>query len=225
MILFLENDLGQGNLINVDVYGVEMSVFQQREEDFLAMGYRLQCRTESPAEVLAADICIVDVSRMDDCRELLQQKNTPYLISGINLTPPLTGTVELPFAVLKNSVGFMNASPLLADISISIRLGLLWHDEREKYSQRVQNIESKINNNRVNGIAIGMLMQQSGLLEHAVMNCLKQTSRNKRRRMVDVSAEVIDKLALLDQAQLSTEAQLLNWLKETVSCRLDSQGE
>jgi len=221
----LENDLGQGNLINVDIYGVEASVFQQREDDLLGMGYRLHCRADSPNVNLMADICIVDVSRMGDCRTLLQQKSTPYLISGINFTPPLAGEIELPLAILKNSVGFLNSKPLLADICISIRLGLLWHDERERYSQRVQDIDTKISNNRTNGIAIGMLMQQSDLLEQAVMRCLKQTSRNKRRRMVDVSTEVIDKRAALDQAQLHTEDELLSWLQATVSSRTDSQHE
>gem|GEM_PF-1365481 len=215
----------QESLINVDIYGVEASVFQQREEGFLGIGYRLHYRSGVATESTTADICIVDVSRMDDCRELLQQKNTPYLISGINLTPPPAKELELPFAVLKNSVGFLNSKPLVSDICISIRLGLLWHDEREKYSQRVHDIESKINNNRVNGIAIGMLMQQSGLQEQAVMNCLKQTSRNKRRRMVDISADIVDKLALLDQQSLNTESQLLNWLEKTSSCRPGSQDE
>ena len=95
----------------------------------------------------------------------------------------------------------------------------------KKYSQRVQGIDVKINNNRVNGVAIGMLMQQSGLLEQEVMTCLKSISRDKRRRMVDVSGDIIDKASLLDNTDLTTPAKLKNWLVLAIKARLDTRDD
>ena len=208
-----------GNLINVRVYGVEESVFHQSKDELLELGYGLHFDPQSALNTSNADICIVDISRIDECLNVLQQDKVPYLISGLNMSTPPPVESDIPSDILKNSVGFINGSPVLIDICINIHLGLLWHDERQKYSQRVQDIDEKIHNNRTTGVAIGMLMNQSGLLEKDVMSCLKSTSRDKRRRMVDVSDEVIGKYHLLDDADVSTQEKLNVWLSSAISNR------
>lgn len=206
------------NVINVNIYGVEDSVFHQSKKQLLTMGYDLHfyhCCHNAEASEVKADICIVDIARLDKCGNLFKQAGTPYLISGINAS----NETELPAEALKNSVGFINGLPTASDTGINLSLGLLWHEEREKYSQRIQDISEKINNNRTNGLAIGMLMQQSGLPEPDVMTCLKSISRDKRRRMVDVSGDIIDKASLLDKANLTTLAKLKNWLELAIKSR------
>lgn len=182
------------------------------------MGYDLHfypCCDHAAASELKADICIVDIARLDECGNLFKQAGTPYLISGINAS----NEAELPVEAFKNSVGFINGLPTASDTSINLSLGLLWHEERERYSQRVQDISEKINNNRTNGVAIGMLMQQSGLFEKQVMTCLKSISRDKRRRMVDVSGDIIDHGSLLAKADLTTLTKLKNWLVLVIKSR------
>jgi len=212
------------NVISVNIYGVEASVFHQSKEQLLGMGYDLHfypCCDHSTVSELRADICIVDIARLDECGSIFKQAATPYLISGITDS----NEAGLPVEVLKNSVGFMNGCPTASDMGINLSLGLLWHEEREKYSQRVQDIDEKINNNRTNGVAIGMLMQQSGLLEQEVMTCLKSISRDKRRRMVDVSAGIIDNTYLLEKADLTTLAKLKNWLVLAIPNRSSTRDD
>jgi len=211
--------LRDGNLINVNVYGVEASVFYQSKNELLEMGYMLHFDPQSALSASTTDICIVDLSRIDDWQDVLKQDRVPYLISGVNMSKPPSVRCEFPVDILKDSVGFINGMPVLTDVCISIHLGLLWHDERQKYSQRVQDIDEKIHNNRTTGVAIGMLMSQSGLPEKDVMSCLKSTSRDKRRRMVDVSDEIITNNQLLDNADISTQEKLNIWLDSAVSNR------
>jgi len=211
--------LHYGNLINVSVYGVEESVFHQLKGELLGLGYELNFDYQLALNTSNADICIVDISRIDECLSVLQKDEVPYIISGLNMSQPPSVQNDIPTDILRNSVGFINGSPILIDICINIQLGLLWHDERQKYSQRVQDIDEKIHNNRTNGVAIGMLMNQSGLLEKDVVSCLKSTSRNKRRRMVDVSGEVIGQYHLLDDADVSTQEKLNAWLSSAISNR------
>lgn len=212
------------NVINVHIYGAEESVFHQSKEQLLTMGYDLHfypyCDDATAGE-LKPDICIVDITRLDECGHLFKQAGTPYLISGINAS----NEAELPVEAFKNSVGFINGLPTASDTGINLSLGLLWHEEREKYSQRIQDISEKINNNRTNGLAIGMLMQQSGLLEQEVMTCLKSISRDKRRRMVDVSGDIIDQGSLLGKADLTTLTKLKNWLERVIKSRSYTQDD
>lgn len=206
------------NVINVNIYGVEVSVFHQSQDALLVMGYNLNfCHSGqySMPKGLNADICIIDIAALNECSHIFQQADIPYLVSGITVS----NESELPLEALKNSVGFINGAPSVSDIGINLSLGLLWHEEREKYSQRAQDINKKINNNRTNGVAIGMLMQQSGLPEQDVMTCLKSISRDKRRRMVDVSMDIIDNARLLGKADLTTFAQLKDFLASLISSR------
>jgi len=212
-------DLRDGNLINVNVYGVEASVLYKLKDELLEMGYKLNFDPQSILNTSTTDICIVDRSHIDDCLHVLEQDRVPYLISGINMSKPPSEESDFPVGVLRHSVGFINGMPGLTDICISIQLGLLWHEERQKYSQRVQDIDEKIHNNRTTGVAIGMLISQSGLLEKDVMSCLKSTSRDKRRRMVDVSDEIIANNKLLDNADISTQEKLNLWLDSAISNR------
>lgn len=183
------------------------------------MGYQLEFDPFSTLNTSIADICIIDISRINDCQSVLQQGSSPYLISGINAFREGSVLSDLSMDALKNSVGVINGSPALTDICINIHLGLLWHEERLTYSHRVQNIDDKICNNRTTGVAIGLLMNQSGMLEKDVMGCLKSISRDKRRRMVDVSRGVIGLQQNLESSDISTGDKLKAWLSSVTPSR------
>ena len=57
------------NVINVNIYGAEESVFHQSKEQLLTMGYDLHfypCCDDTTAGELKPDICIVDIARLDE---------------------------------------------------------------------------------------------------------------------------------------------------------------
>jgi len=207
-----------GAAINVDVYSAEGSVFKRSYEELLSLGYTFRFCNDLASFVKPEthpDLCIVDVSKLDECHDELKSLSKPYLVAGVDFHKDY----ELPSESLENSVGFINAAPSVSDICVNIRLGLLWHKEREHFSLRGKNIDEKINNNRITGIAVGMLMQKSSLAEEDVLNCLKATSRNKQRRMVDASCEVIGNIEKSNEALNSLE-DLKQWLMSTISHRV-----
>jgi len=206
-----------GTAINVDVYSENESEFRDPSEELRSLGYTLRfCNNLASFATLKnhPDICIVDVSKLSECHGELKSLSSPYLLSGADF---LKENV-VPSESFENSVGFINAEPSVSDICVNIQLGLLWHKEREHFSRRGQDIDEKISNNRITGIAVGMLMQKSGLAEGDVLNSLKSASRSKQRRMVDVSREIIDDIDKTNEA-LSSLGDLKKWLAATISYR------
>jgi len=60
------------------------------------------------------------------------------------------------------------------------------------------------------------------MLEKDVMDCLKSISRDKRRRMVDVSRGVIDLQQKLERVDVSTLEKLKVWLSSVTPSRSPS---
>ncbi|ORU93777.1 MAG: hypothetical protein A6F70_06610 [Cycloclasticus sp. symbiont of Bathymodiolus heckerae] len=209
---------GVGKAIQVDVYSDEISVFKQSKEDLLSLGYAFRFCNDlasfaSPQNI--PDVCIVELSKLDESHDVLRSLDKPYLVSGVNFHNNHTASSD----ALEHSVGFINGAPSVSDICVNIRLGLLWHKEREHFSRRGQDIDEKIRNNRMTGIAVGMLMHKSGLVEEDVLNCLKSTSRSKQRRMVDASCEIIENIHKSNELSLDSVDLLEEWLLLTVSHR------
>ncbi len=206
------------NLVRVCVYDVDATVFQDSQEELLTLGYQLSFYNDLEAsmpEAIKPDVYIVDVAKLDASKALLESIDKPYLVSGINFLD----NSPAPSSALDNSVGFINGHPSVTDICVNIRLGLLWYKEREHFSRRGQDIDEKIRNNRMTGVAVGMLMQKTGLTEEDVLTCLKSTSRNKQRRMVDASCAVIEQIHKSKDTSLNSSAELSAWLDSTISHR------
>ncbi|HIL91372.1 MAG TPA: hypothetical protein EYG50_01260 [Cycloclasticus sp.] len=97
----------------------------------------------------------------------------------------------VPSQALEQSVGYINGKPSVADICVNIRLGLLWYKEREQFSRCGQD----------------------------VLKCLKSSSRNKQRRIVDVSCEMIKSIYKSQNVSLASIAELKGWLASTIAQR------
>ena len=208
----------RGTTLLVDVFGLTNGVLQEAKDEFLAQGYdlrfydNLQAFSTPPSK---PNICIVDVSKINQCHPYLTSVAHPYLVSGVNFLKDLSLSKE----VLSQSVGCINGKLSTSEICIHIQLGMLWHQEREHTSRRVQDIDEKIKNNRITGVAIGMLMQKTELSEQDILDCLKSESRNKQRRMVDASLEVIVNLQESKDSSFDSLDALKSWLKLAIPKR------
>jgi hypothetical protein len=200
--------------IQVGVCRITSNVIQPLEEELSALGYRMHLNSDVPAES-KPDIYIIDISELTDSQKSLENLSAPYIVAGIN--PSFDN--QIPSNILENSVGYINGHPSIQDICIGIRLGLPWHKERELYTLRTQNINEKIRNNRINGVAIGMLMHKTGFAEQDVLDSLKSVSRRKQHRMVDTALEVIAHTNVLKSASLNSIAELEAWLDLITPCR------
>jgi len=206
-----------GAAINVDVYSADESEFRRSSEELKSLGYMFRFCNDLASFLKPKnhpDLCIVDVSKIDECHGELKSLSKPYLLSSTDF---LKGNT-VPSESFENSVGFINTAPSVSDICVNIQLGLLWHKEREHFSRRGQDIDEKIRNNRITGIAVGMLMQRSGLAEDDVLHSLKSASRSKQRRMVEASCEIIGDLDKTSKA-LGSIDDLKKWLAATISHR------
>ncbi len=202
----------------VDVFSTTTTVLQEAQNKLLAQGYDLRfydnLNTFS-APSNKPNICIVDVSKMEECHPYLASLPHPYLVSGVNFL----NDQSLPEEVISQSVGCINGKPSISDICTHIQLGILWHKEREHISRRVQDIDEKMRNNRITGVAIGMLMQKTELSEQDILDCLKSESRNKQRRMVDASIEIIVNLQKSQNSSFDSLDVLKSWLKSAIPKR------
>ena len=202
----------------VDVFSTTTTVLQEAQNKLLAQGYDLRfydnLNTFS-APSNKPNICIVDVSKIEECHPYLAPLPHPYLVSGVNFL----NDQSLPEEVISQSVGCINGKPSISDICTHIQLGILWHKEREHISRRVQDIDEKMRNNRITGVAIGMLMQKTELSEQDILDCLKSESRNKQRRMVDASIEIIVNLQKSQNSSFDSLDVLKSWLKSAIPKR------
>jgi uncharacterized protein YeeX (DUF496 family) len=212
--------VSQGKVVSVDVYGMGLSALKSFKEELLTLGYALRFSADISASNNPPypDVCIIDVSMLSSSKEIIQALPFPYLVSGMNLTQTHHQSSEL----LDNSVGFINGNPSVADICVNIRLGMLWNKERANFSKRAQDIDQKITNNRITGVAIGILMHKTGLSEEQVLDVIKSVSRDKQRRMVDVSIEVISTVNQpeSENSELDTVVKLKAWLGSKIPRRV-----
>ncbi len=202
----------------VHVFSTTTTVLQEAQNELLARGYDLRFfnnLNNFSAATNKPNICIVDVSKIEECHPYLASVAHPYLVSGVNFL----NDHSQPKGVLSQSVGCIYGKPSISDICTHIQLGMLWHKEREHVSRRVQDIDEKIRNNRITGVAIGMLMQKTELSEQDILDCLKSESRNKQRRMVDASIEIIVNLQKSQNSSFDSLDALKSWLKLAIPKR------
>jgi hypothetical protein len=164
------------------------------------------------------DIFIVGMSEFSDADNLAHWTNTPspFLISGIDSLP----TKIVVQDVLDRAVGFLRRTPTLTEILLNLRLGLHLHHERSRHSKRIQNIETKIENNRVIGMAVGVLMSNYGESEQHIFDAIKSISRNKQRRISSVAHEIItkhDRAYQTDSNPTLSASSLKAWLKNNIT--------
>jgi len=206
--------------IYVTICGIESAVFEQYRQELQGVGYHLSFEKNvlENDRVSGSDICIVDIAELEPSKQLLQNKNLPFLIYGIKELP----TNEQIVSVFYDAVGYFVDEPSASSICLNIQLGLHRHRERVSYSKRVQDITEKIENNRLNGIATGLLMGKTGLSAEHIFDEVKSLSRNKQQRVADVASEIIK---LLSNEIMSTEMKttktrpirnLTLWLEENV---------
>lgn len=178
--------------VTVGIFGTEALAIGQCASELSLAGYALNFPSSfKPDQHSHNDIYIVGISELSDMDNLAQWKNSPspFLISGIDTLPQNNALLD----ILDRAVGFIRSAPTLTEILLNLRLGLHWHNERRSHSQRIHNIESKIENNRVIGMAVGVLMNSYGQSEQHVFESLKSVSRNKQRRISSVAHEIITK--------------------------------
>lgn len=179
--------------INVILYGIKSPVFEQYQQQLQAIGYhlRFESKVTSVNQDQESDICIVDAAELEPCGSLLQKRSLPFLIYGIQQLP----NDEKALDIVYDAVGYFTDEPSANSLCLNIQLGLHRHRERELYFKRAKDISEKIENNRLNGIATGLLMSKTGLGAEEIFDEIKALSRRKQQRVSDVANEVIQVLS------------------------------
>jgi len=168
-----------------------------------------------------SDIYIVNLGELDAFSEQLDELNIskPYLISGDANLPSSSKDRELLF----NSVGLVSSNPSFHDLILNIELGLSWHDERIKYGRRLNDFERKVENNRIIGVAVGIIMGRTNVSTYdKAFEYLRISSRNKQRRISDVAVEITAKLTpekQPDTLAIDCIKDLECWLEDNISHR------
>jgi len=195
----------QNTLINVGIYSDKEQHFRQYSTELLEAGFNLSATND------AHHVCIVELQQLHGNQDFWIDQSTPYLVSDVS-------ELHQASAILRgypNVVGFLNDIPSAIDITLNLTLGLHWFNERENYSNRLENMDDKINNNRTIGVAVGALVSVYGGETQNVFEKLKLVSRNKQRRLVDVAADVLASLTPSD----NSPEKLDEWLDSHISVR------
>lgn len=208
-------------LIRVGIFGSETLALGECARELNQAGYDLNFSSSSKSRNEGEsddDIFIVGMSEFSDADNLAYWTGTlsPFLISGIDRLP----TNIVVQDVLDRAVGFIRSTPTLTEILLNLRLGLHLHHERSSHSKRIQNIETKIENNRVIGMAVGVLMSNYGESEQHIFDAIKSISRNKQRRISSVAHEIItkhDRTYQTDGDQTVSASSLQTWLSNNIT--------
>lgn len=207
--------------VKVGIVGSEALALSECANELQQAGYVLSFSSpEKSQNESDHDIFIVDMSEFDDDDNLALWKSTltPFLISGIDSLPHNIAALD----VLSSAVGYIRSTPTLTEILLNLRLGLHWHNERRSHTHRINNIESKIESNRIIGIAVGILMNNFGESEHHVFDALKTVSRNKQRRISSVANEIIIKHNERNQTNMNQQlspSNLQTWLADNITIK------
>ena len=176
--------------INVVVYGKKSSVFEQYQQELQGVGYDLKIApkfTNTTQHVSSSDICIVAATELAFCQPFFQNTNLPFLVYDMDCGSNDTEIED----IYPDAVGYFVGEPSTKSICLNIQLGLQRHRERENYAKRMQDITDKIENNRLTGIATGLLMSKTGLAADQIFDEIKSISRKKQQRVADVATEII----------------------------------
>jgi len=208
-------EITQG-LIKVGIFGSEALVLGECANELHQAGYVLNFSSSVKSRGESDDdIFVVGMSEFSNADNLALWKNTaaPFLISGIDSLPHNLAVLD----AMNSAVGYIRSAPTLTEILLNLRLGLHWHSERSSHSKRINNIESKIDNNRIIGIAVGVLMNNYGESEQYVFDALKVISRNKQRRISSVAQEIITKHNEYELTQKSSSLE--TWLANNITVK------
>jgi hypothetical protein len=211
--------------INVVICGIKSSVFEQYQQELQGIGYHLTItpKIANVAQSISpADICIVDIAELEPGWTVFQNANLPFLVYGIDQLPSNAKMGDIFY----DAVGYFVDEPSAQSIILQVQLGLQRHRERENHLKRTQDIAEKIDNNRLNGIATGLLMSKTGLSSERIFDEIKSFSRNKQLRVADVAGQIIQTLS--GDAPKKSDTNIIKakpirnlslWLEETVLCK------
>jgi len=205
----------------VTVLGLDEDFYSQHSDNLLEHDIEISFGNVSDLKI--SDIYIVSLDLLKECSEKFNASNIkkPYLIADDAKLPKTDNDRDFLF----NSVGVVANNPSFYDLILNIELGLSWHDERLKYGRRLNDFETKLENNRIIGVAVGIIMGRTNVSTYdKAFECLRLASRNKQQRISDVAMEIRTKLMpkkhdgeiLIDYVD-----NLELWLDENVSHRDD----
>lgn len=212
---------GNSKPLRVAVCGDHHTLFSRYQHELQDFGCHLYLEpkmTDTDDRIFNSDICIVNISELQAVKPLLLDRKLPFLVYGVKNIPK----DEQAISVFYDAVGFFTQELSAERIFLTIQLGLNHHREREDYLKRTQDITEKIENNRLNGVATGLLMGKTGLSVDHIFDEIKATSRHKQRRVADVANEIIQ---VLSSEEASTERKmskakpirhLARWLEENI---------
>jgi len=191
----------------------------QHGDDLL--GHNFELSFGNILDLKNSDIYIVSLDLLKTFSEQFNALNIskPYLVAG-DANLPSTGKGR---EFLFNSVGVVSSNPSFHDLILNIELGLSWHDERLKYGRRLDDFETKVENNRIIGVAVGIIMGRTNVSSYdKAFEYLRISSRNKQRRISDVAVEITTKLTLEKHPEalaIDCVKDLEKWLEGNISHR------
>jgi hypothetical protein len=219
---------GNDKSVRVAICGDCHTVFTQYQHELQDLGYYLSLEpkvTDTDDRAFNSDIYIINMSELETAKQSLHDKKRPFLIYGIKDIPKN----EQAASVFYDAVGYFIEAPSAENICLTIQLGLHHHREREEYLKRTQSITEKIENNRLNGVATGLLMGKTGLSADHIFDEIKAISRHKQQRVAHVANEIIQ---VLSSGEASTERKmgkakpirhLTRWLEENIFSKNNQQ--
>ena len=206
----------------VTVLGMGDNYCSQHSDDLLEHNFELTFG--NILDLKNSDIYIVSLDLLKAFSEKFNGHNInkPYLVAGDTNLPSAGKDRDFLF----NSVGVVASNPSFHDLILNIELGLSWHDERLKYGRRLDDFEKKVENNRIIGVAVGVIMGRTNVSTYdEAFECLRVASRNKQRRISDVAVEITTKMTPENREAVKDcdcIESLELWLESHVSHRDDA---
>ncbi len=203
------------DVINVDVY--DNANLHQNINNLLTRGFNLNFISNlsvSSIKKSKAHLFILNIDYLNDASDaFLLVSEKPFLIYSFSNSLLCSKTLT----IFEKSVGYISQYASVDEICINIKLGLLRFKERNKFVERMQNLDEKFINYRITGIAVGLLMGKTQQNETYVLDKIKLVSRSKQRRVFDVAQDIIDLYTTEDR--LNQEDKNLNiekWLMNKI---------
>jgi len=190
--------------------------FLEHGNELESLGIKLTDFVQYRTKPGALDLCIIPSDEVKSptshIMEHIQEHDIPFIVSLTSSTPELS--LE---DTIHRAVGFIYGQPSVHQFALELELGLHLHRERKFNRRRVEHSATKINNNRVIGVATGLLMAKADMNSIEVFDTLKLFSRSNQVRISSVAEKIV---AIHEEKQcLATTViqDLSEWLNEMVS--------